>query len=136
MTNWRRFEYTNDFDDRMLQLVNTHGKRWRFIATQLGNVISDDAIRNRYMRLSGIAPTPSVGRLEPTPAPRRYRRYWTDEEDEQLACAVQKYGMKWDLIHTLEFPGKTPHALRNRAERMGLKLILLVASTCPDEPVA
>tara|TARA_B100001057_G_scaffold489399_2_gene575570 strand:- start:315 stop:758 length:444 start_codon:yes stop_codon:yes gene_type:complete len=125
MTNPHRFEYTDDVDDRILELVKIHGRKWRFIAAKLDNVISDDAIRNRYMRLLGITPKPS-GRHSPSNSVSR--RHWSEEEDEQLARAVQQYGMKWDQIRTFEFPERTRQSLRNRAQRMGFKLLILMTS--------
>jgi hypothetical protein len=125
MTNPRRFEYTGAIDRRIVELVKEHGKKWRFIASELDNVISDDAVRNRYMRLLGVTHKPSARR---SPSSSAGRRYWSEEEDEQLARAVQQYGMKWDQIRTLEFPEKTRQALRNRAQRMGFKLLILMTS--------
>ena len=56
------------------------------------------------------------------------RRYWTEEEDKRLALAVEKYGLKWNDIRDAEFPDKTRQAIRNRAHRMGVKLLYLMSS--------
>jgi hypothetical protein len=126
MTFPRRFEYTKEVDRRILELVTQHGKKWRMISGELGGGITDDAIRNRYMRLNGQTPRPWSARCV---TQSRTRRYWTEEEDERLAQAIEKYGLKWNHIQETEFPEKSRQAIRNRADRMGLKLLYLIAST-------
>ena len=120
-----RFAYTDEIDDRIRELVKQHGKRWRTIANHLGNLITDDAVRNRYTRLVGISPKPcNSSRRKQCEC----RRHWTDEEDERLARAVETHGTKWDTICEIEFPDKTRQAIRNRAHRMGVKLLCLITA--------
>ena len=117
----QRFGYTDDFDNQLKDLVRIHGKKWRYISDLLGCVVTEDAVRNRYMRTHGISPKP---RGAGWTGKSRKRKFWTDEEDKLLAHAVDKYGMKWNLIRDKEFPTKTRQALRNRVRRMGLKFIV------------
>lgn len=124
MGNWQRFEYTYEFDCRIKELVISHGKKWRLIAHELDNVATEDAIRNRYIRLMGISRNQRADRSGTCNL--GHRRYWSEEEDKQLARAVQQFGMKWDRIREVEFPQKSRQALRNRAYRMGLNLLMLM----------
>jgi hypothetical protein len=115
-----RFKYNNKIDNTIQTLVDKYGKKWRLISNELGNVISDDAIRNRYMRLLGVAPKHTISNS------MRPRKYWSEVEDEKLALAVQRHGMSWCEIQKKYFPQKTSQALRNRIYRMGDKFLFLI----------
>tara|TARA_B110001450_G_C17465531_1_gene418042 strand:- start:110 stop:508 length:399 start_codon:yes stop_codon:yes gene_type:complete len=122
------FKYTAVIDSKIQGLVEQHGKRWRFIASELGGELTDDAIRNRYMRINCHTPSPPSNRRTHSVTKRRPRTCWTYEEDMRLAHAIEKYGMKWNHIQDIEFPDKTRQALRNRAHRKGLKLLYLMSA--------
>ena len=121
------FKYTPDTDRKIQELVEQHGKRWRFIAGELGGEVTDDAIRNRYMRLNCHTPAHSSTRRTRRVTKRTPRTCWTYEEDMRLARAIERYGLKWNRIQDIEFPDKTRQALRNRAHRKGLKLLYLMS---------
>lgn len=124
----RRFEYTDEIDRRILELVRQHGKKWRLIAGELGGVITEDAVRNRYMRVNDHTPKPLSARCARCVMQCSPRKYWTEKEDMRLARAIEKYGTKWNIIHDVEFPDKTRQAIRNRAQRMTFQLLYLMSS--------
>lgn len=130
MSNPHRFEYTEDMDNKIKELVLKHGKKWSKISDCLCNVVTEDAVRNRYKRLSGVAFRPCEKTHHSV---RPCRHFWTAEEDERLVYAVQVNGTNWRKIREHEFPYKSIQAIRNRARRVGLTLFQVIASLIPPE---
>jgi len=85
---------------------------------------TDDAVRNRYLRLlkkrnadgDGPALNPSGGITSQDLADCEAVKkgdMWTAEEDAAITDAVIRYGQKWQLISE-HVPGRSANAVRNR----------------------
>ena len=141
-----RKEWTAEEDAIIMAEVEVNGQKWRVIAAKLPGR-SDDAVRNRWKRLSaeaasqasavadalGIAsgggssnsddPPGSVGEGEgeakPAKAakPKAERLAWSKAEDAEIVRCVQAHGLKWGRI-SQNLPGRTAHAIRNRFHRL------------------
>lgn len=92
---------------------------WRQLARDMyaafGTYRTDDAIRNRWKRLSATPEdlfTKTNNNCEP-------RVYWSRIEDEQLIRLVSEEGLKWRRFKPF-FPGRTIHSIRNRYNRLSL----------------
>ena len=93
------------------------GQKWRLIACKLPGR-SDDAVRNRWKRLSSDA-AEADGLAPPALSPKRRgeRVAWSKIEDATIVGAVEEHGLKWGLI-SAKLPGRTAHAIRNRFHRL------------------
>lgn len=95
--------------------------QWRQLArdmyTAFGTYRTDDAIRNRWKRLSAT----SEDSFTKTDNNREPRMYWSRIEDEQLIRLVSEQGFKWRLFEH-SFPGRTAHSIRNRYSRLAALL--------------
>ena len=134
-----RKEWSAEEDAIIMAEVEKNGQKWRVIAAQLPGR-SDDAVRNRWKRLSAEAasqasavadalgiPLPSVveggeggsGEAAAPKAPKvkAERLAWTKAEDAEIIRCVQSYGLKWGRI-SQNLPGRTAHAIRNRFHRL------------------
>ena len=116
-------------DAAILRFVSAYGPRWRALSRFLGGRAlgySDDSIRNRYNRLTGV--TDDRGRWR---APRKRRpknkdigRKWSIQEDKILIEAHTELQQedpdtKWPRLASL-LVGRTCAAVRLRAQRLGL----------------
>jgi len=119
-----RKQHTPESDAVLLQWVKTRGMTWRRLASHLGGRPcnwTDDVVRNRWLRLAardGI-PVEKKRRKEPR-KPQVPCEAWSTEDDARLLQLLHLYGSKWSKI-AKSFPRpRTPHAVRNRANRTGL----------------
>lgn len=118
----------NAMSDHILsKLVLVHGHRWRMISEELGGRAagwSDDVCRNRYLRISGAPEQARAARQARAPkGPRQVRGAWTAREDAAILSAIDSLrtaaSIPWrTIVDALEIQ-RTPHAIRNRANRMG-----------------
>ena len=111
--DWSEWE-----DRRIHEAVAELGLRWRAIASRLPGR-SDDAVRNRWLRLGG------EGVHKPATAPRsrkepgeKQRQGWSAQEDAIIAAAVAEIGNRWNRIVELLPNKRTEHAIRNRWHRL------------------
>jgi len=78
-----RRKWTQEADEMILAWVGSHGQNWRALARHMGGRqtgYSDDAVRNRYMRITGIKTTKGrYVRGTPTRGPK-----WSQSEDEVI----------------------------------------------------
>lgn len=121
-----RMQHTLLTDALIYKYVEVHGPRWRALARSLGGRAagySDDVVRNRYIRIMDalglpyVSPTPhNPGRSKPAKQCSR----WTEEEDEAVRAHVHGLGTPWATLQRDSLPGRTPQAIRNRANRLGL----------------
>lgn len=124
-------------DALIYKYVEVHGPHWRDLALSLGGRsfgFSDDAVRNRYIRI--------LAKMGRTYKPRFKRksitkvsdtnRPWTPEEDALLHNGIQQYGNKWSKIIPLLHYTRTWQAIRNRANRTGLILESMIKHVVSD----
>ncbi len=135
----------SEWEDRAIEKgVRECGTKWRAIAARLPGR-SDDAVRNRYVRLQGLpggasqpggaataakAQTPPVGASGSAPSSKPSRRQgaepesgptrqgWTDREDAIIVSAVIEVGHRWNQIAEMLPSKRTEHAIRNRWHRL------------------
>lgn len=115
-----RRSWTPESDKLVLEWVEAHGQNWRALARYMGGRrvgFSDDAVRNRYLRIKKLKSTRGrFVRGTPTRGPR-----WTPTEDDMI---TQFYGEgqhnRWKHIAALLNTDRTPAAVRLRAQRLGL----------------
>lgn len=125
---WSRAE-----DDFVLDYYAEHGPLWRemskALVAELSYARSDDALRNRYERLTlsrqdcASTSSESSSKSSTTHTRRPSRAAWTKEEDEKICATVSTWSKGragWQEL-ARELPGRTPHAVRNRANRMLLE---------------
>ena len=111
----RSRSYWSEAEDKtIIDCVNSMGQRWRVIAAKLPGR-SDDAVRNRWLRLGSSEPPPPRVRRPPS---ERQRHVWSEEEDRIIADAVARMGNKWSHIKDLLGCQRTEHAIRNRWHRL------------------
>ena len=122
-------------DEIMLLFVQEHGTKWRELARAMGGRRkgwSDDVCRNRWLRMMEEQEGSSFVRPKrgaDFKKPAQPSRSWTDEEDAQLAVVMTdimrepdgKRYYPWKDIAIHFGSHRTPHAIRNRASRLGLR---------------
>ena len=105
----------SEWEDRMIhEAVEELGLRWRAIASRLPGR-SDDAVRNRWLRLRSTTPPPPRAKKAPS---ERARCGWTAQEDAIIGAAVGQIGSRWARIAVLLPNKRTEHAIRNRWHRL------------------
>jgi len=117
---WRRRNWTQESDDKIKARVTTHGTNWRALARYMGGRAlgySDDAVRNRYMRIMGITTTKGrYVRATPKRGPK-----WSHEEDQTITHLYDSdQHNRWTQIAGHLGTERTPAAVRLRAQRLGL----------------
>ena len=148
--NRERKNWTKKEDDCIMEYHSQHGARWRDMARVLArseqSSRSDDALRNRFSRLVARKhdrdPSPSDPAVPSKPSKRRRsvpRVQWTDIEDELILSSVLSWNgqNKWQSLAE-RLPGRTPHAVRNRANRllMGCERASLIETQTRDTPLS
>jgi len=109
----------SEWEDNMIhQAVEELGLRWRAIASRLPGR-SDDAVRNRWLRLGGegVSKPPSAPRARKEPGEKQ-RQGWSAQEDAIISAAVGEIGNRWNRIAALLPNKRTEHAIRNRWHRL------------------
>ena len=113
-----RREWSAADDRRMLALFKLHGAQWRLIARALPSPRSDDAVRNRLIRLKqhGRPTTPPASKPRVWGEGEGVRRPWTPTEDARLR-ALAGTSHSWRAV-AKSFVGRTLQACRNRVFRL------------------
>ncbi|KAG9306937.1 hypothetical protein G9A89_004036 [Geosiphon pyriformis] len=91
----KRGRWTKEEDEKLLNLVQSHGKKW----TEISHIIQrlPRSIQSHYNNYL---------------APGIKRSRWTNEEFQQLAKAFQVHGENWEQIQRL-LPGRSLDHIRN-----------------------
>ena len=104
----------------MVVWIDKHGQNWRALARHMGGRsagYSDDAVRNRFMRITGTKTT--KGRFV-RGTPKRGPK-WARHEDELITRLYDsEQHNRWTHIAGLLGYDRTPAAVRLRAQRLGL----------------
>jgi len=110
--------WTQEEDEHVVAMVGSMGTKWSKVAAALEGR-TDDAVRNRYLRLKRKAPGDDNGGALDLAATTATKKgdMWTAEEDETICDAVERLGQKWAPIAAL-LPGRSPNAVRNRFLRV------------------
>ena len=120
--------WTREEDQHILHHVQVSGQKWSVIAAMLPGR-TDDAVRNRYLRLQKKRMRGRYNRTEgsaPGNAPCTLTTadladcasvkkgdMWAAEEDQRIMEGVARFGQKWQQISEL-LPGRSANAVRNR----------------------
>lgn len=121
-----RLQHSVLTDFLIFKYVDVHGPRWRALSRSLGGRAagySDDAVRNRYIRIMAANGTPYQPLLARTALPRKPLapfKVWTPSEDAVIASQLAHVGTRWDQVAQALGGSRTPQAVRNRANRLGL----------------
>jgi hypothetical protein len=115
-------------DALIFKYVDVHGPRWRDLSRSLGGRAlgyGDDALRNRYKRIREAMGIP-YGATRTRSDAKTIKKLtlpserWTEEDDQLIRGGVDVLGFKWNKI-AKQFGGRrTKHAVRNRANRLGV----------------
>ena len=129
-----RRRHTRTTDDAIVRWVETCGPTWRELARSLGGREkgwSDDVVRNRHIRLQLQRQGTTLSRKERDPnfrKPEHPITPWTRQEDALLIELMpsknmggRRRGVQWKDIALHFGAHRTPHAIRNRASRLGLQ---------------
>ena len=116
--------WTPEEDATIVRMVQLTGQKWSFIACALPGR-TDDAVRNRYLRLqkkkttagqignlASNSPTVTSADLAECQATKK-GDMWTAEEDSKIMEGVSLHGFKWQMI-AAALPGRSANAVRNR----------------------
>ena len=123
-----RMRYTLLTDALIFKFVDVHGPRWRDLSRSLGGRAlgyGDDALRNRYGRICEAMGIP-YGSPRKRPDAKTTRKNalpserWTEEEDQLIQECIHVMGFKWNKIAKQFVGRRTKHAVRNRANRLGM----------------
>mmetsp|Transcript_36078 Transcript_36078/g.84270 ORF Transcript_36078/g.84270 Transcript_36078/m.84270 type:complete len:204 (-) Transcript_36078:80-691(-) len=136
----RKQGWTSEEDDSILRLVQLEGQKWACVASRLEGR-SDDAVRNRYIRLmrkqaalegSGLADARGLKQGD----------MWTAQEDAVVLHATREYESmggcypSWKQI-AKKVPGRSANAVRNRYLRcLGQKPISAFSSAASTSSAA
>jgi len=123
-----RVPWTAVEDAFVLEFYNLHGGHWRRMAREMVGATkcarSDDALRNRHSRLTSLTSdgASSTSSSSSDSHPFRLpcvRVPWTTAEDALIVAALVKCHGRVTWTHIARaLPGRTPHAIRNRAHRL------------------
>ena len=91
--------WKQDEDQTIVRMVEVSGQKWSSIAAVLPGR-TDDAVRNRYLRLQ-----------RKQEQGEKKGDMWTAEEDRRIREAVLHHGLKWHEI-AAELPGRSANAVR------------------------
>ena len=115
--------WTPEEDATIVRMVQLTGQKWSFIACALPGR-TDDAVRNRYLRLQKKKNVVTTDRTTVTSADlvdcqtAKKGDMWTPHEDQKIMEGVQIHGFKWQMI-AASLPGRSANAVRNRYLRCG-----------------
>lgn len=123
----QRIRHNIRTDAIILEYVAVYGPKWRALAHSLGGRkkgFSDDVVRNRYIRIMDAAGQPYETqhvRTKTPCKPERQLERWSEADDELIAKGMEEHGgARWGKIARLFEGARTQHAIRNRAQRIGL----------------
>lgn len=106
-----RKNWTLSEKKELLELVDSIGKKWNDISYKINR--TDDSCRNMWLRLTNNDKKSSNEKKNPA-----LRFKWTIEEDNLIKYIMAKNcNIKWSQVAS-DFPGRTPHSIRNRARRL------------------
>ena len=120
--------WTKKEDEIILRTVREVGTKWSRIARELPGR-SDDAVRNRYIRIQRKPTTATTTTAEMETmegdeggAPKdvvtsKRGDMWTASEDEAVLRGVNEHGLKWQVISE-SLQGRSINAVRNRYLRL------------------
>ena len=118
--------WTKKEDEIILRTVREVGTKWSRIARELPGR-SDDAVRNRYIRIQRKPTTTTTAETETMEgdeggAPKdvvtsKRGDMWTASEDEAVLKGVNEHGLKWQVISE-SLQGRSINAVRNRYLRL------------------
>ena len=92
-----RKHFQKEDDEKLIELINTHGKNWKIIHSKLPKW-SERQLRDRYLNYL----QPGINNSE-----------WTFLEDSFLLSKVQQVGHHWSKLAEL-FPNRSPVNIKNR----------------------
>lgn len=129
----KRRSFSAQEDECIMVYYEKHGAKWRDMARTLAaetlSSRSEDALRNRHYRLtahrdesSSTTSTQSSSSTSTASKPLQRRVSWTIAEDELILIMASKFEDRslWKRIAKF-LPGRTTHAIRNRANRLFLE---------------
>ena len=128
----KRKQHTLLTDGIICKWVDVHGPTWRDLARSMGGREegwSDDVVRNRYIRiieeLRGV-PYERRRRTKEFKKPETQVEKWTEPEDALLEMLILdlpkcRGGVPWKTIAKRFGGSRTQQAIRNRANRLGLR---------------
>ncbi|CAD8099176.1 unnamed protein product [Paramecium sonneborni] len=93
----KRKQWTQIEDEKILQLVQLHGKNWKLISLHFPGILSKQ-IRERY--INKIDPEINTGP-------------WTESEDATIIKLYKEYGGKWSIISS-HLKGRPENMVKNR----------------------
>jgi hypothetical protein len=94
-----RRKFSSDDDDELRRLVAVCGKEnWTDIAACMRVPFTSRQCRDRWCNYL---------------SPKLNHEYWTEEEDQRLLHAIDRYGTRWSLIAP-DFPDRSGNAIQNR----------------------
>ena len=94
--------FTPEIDQRIMDLVEQHGKYWTRIEKELGEGYSRTRIRFRYLNTL----QPKAEKVDDLP--------WTKEDTQRLVQLIERYGNKWSWFSNAFFDKRAPNFLRHR----------------------
>lgn len=111
--------WTQEEDEHICNTVAAIGTKWSKVAEGLPGR-TDDAVRNRYLRLKKKLPTKD-GPLDladvTSGGGTKKGDMWTQEEDKLICDSVDELGQKWGYVAE-RLPGRSANAIRNRYLRV------------------
>ena len=109
----KKEDWTAEEDERLTQLIETHGPKWSHIKAYLPGRM-DNAIKNRW---SLILRAQRRTQAQAAEGASEVSARWTAAEDALLRAAVILHGHKWGLV-AASLPGRTTRSVRTRWGRI------------------
>ena len=119
-----RYHWSDTDDARLLSLVAEHGRQWRRFTTVFH--VSDDAIRNRWKRLTGSEDDEDG--VRPSSSQQVPRIPWTEREDAVLREAMENH--RYYELRESDLPRHPRSSWRNRIHRLGLTFLYSAQHKC------
>ncbi|KAL2818668.1 Homeodomain-like protein [Aspergillus granulosus] len=115
----RKGSWTQDEDERLLQLVEQYHYRWAAIAQKMETRNADQCSKRWHHCLN----------------PELERSPWTDEENTLLLSAVGIHGSSWKEIQRSHFPTRSANNIKNQYTILSRKsLPFTLLHPCCDSP--
>ena len=118
----RRVHWLAEEDQMIREHVAKNGFSWETLSAKIAKTCrtsrSGDALRNRFARLEATNDESSDSSRSSSQSSGKARSTWTREEDDAVLVLANRFGHTgWNEIARF-LPGRTPHAIRNRASRL------------------